>query len=128
MSDQSAASSSTRPHLPFIFRQEMKGTELVDFASNYITSARALMDAAICSSTTDETFGIYHVVCMAEAAIEAAQEKLDAEYVEGKRAGEKESDQRLRLLIDLLEGSDPVEKTNRHLKDCKRYLAQRNAQ
>lgn len=111
-----------RPTIPFTFRNDMTGIQLVSFASNYITSARAMMDVAFNETTSDETFGLYHLICMAEAVIEGAEDRLDKDFVERKKTSKKESDERLRRVLELLEGSEPVEVTNRYIRDCKAYL------
>lgn len=85
MGAKSTTSAPPRPALPFNCRKDMSGLELVNFASNYITSARAMFDASFDGNTSDEAFGIYHLVCLAEAVIESAQEQLDNEFAQGKK-------------------------------------------
>ncbi|PSD28039.1 hypothetical protein C7E18_04805 [Stenotrophomonas maltophilia] len=63
------------PAVPYVVMEEGPSRSLVDQGSCYLTSARALMDFVMedLNVATDQMWGVYHLLCLAEKTIEAAQ-------------------------------------------------------
>ena len=68
-------------HLPCIPRGDLPAIKMLDEGSSILTSARALLDGLLLDSTvaTDQMWGTYHLISLAEQTIEAAQEKFALE-------------------------------------------------
>lgn len=119
--------AAARPTLPFTCRTELSAVSLVEFSSNYITSARSLLDGMFDGSTNDSLFGVYHVVCLAEATVEAAHQRLDQDGRGTDSAGLCPAEL-LHQLIELLEGDLAATATDAHIAVCREYLRQRGIQ
>ncbi|HHC8921400.1 TPA: hypothetical protein ACN3MR_002868 [Stenotrophomonas maltophilia] len=63
------------PAVPYVVMEEGPSGSLVDQGSHYLTSARALLDYVMEDGqvATDQMWGVYHLLCLAEKTIEAAQ-------------------------------------------------------
>lgn len=116
-----------RPHLPFVTRTDLSGTELVDAASNYITSARAMIEIDFDEKTSDQTYGIFHVMCLAEATIEGAQRKLDEEYAAGKGDRATAAIEHLSTLVTLVNEKASLAEVARYITTCRNFLARTGA-
>lgn len=112
---------AARPPLPFTCRTDLSAVCLVEFSSNYVTSARSLLDDMFDGDTKDSLFGVYHVVCLAEATIEAAQQRLDQEGRGTDRTSLRPAEL-LQRLIERLEGSEAATVTTAHIDACRDYL------
>lgn len=75
--------SNTKPHMPFVARTDWTSESLLENGGNYVTCARALLDFVMDDSdmATEQMWGIYHLICMAEQTIEAAQDA----FIKGRR-------------------------------------------
>jgi len=68
--------SNTKPHMPFVVREGLTSEALMEDSGNYLTCARALLDFVMEDSAiaTEQMWGVYHLICMTERTIEAAQD------------------------------------------------------